>query len=156
MMGLRHDEEYPMITQDVRFSVLVLNDEVRCHIVNLLRKNEHFSVGIVSLDELINPSKREANTIILIDCEGVLAYGVTVISKLKTSCRECKLILLCSQAHRSMIKRVMELGAYGCIIEPYQEWEFLTMVRLILSGQNIDKKIKVKPGRGQGRKPLEK
>jgi DNA-binding NarL/FixJ family response regulator len=156
MMGLRHDEEYRMITQDVGFSVLVLDDEVRCHILNLLRKNELFSVGIVSLDELINPSKREANTIILIDCEGVLAYGVTVISKLKTSCRECKLILLCCQAHRSMIKRVMELGAYGCIIEPYREWELLTMVRLILSGQKIDKKIKPKADRGQGRKPQEK
>ncbi len=145
-----------MITRDVRFSVLVLNDEVRCHILNLLRKNEHFSIGMVSLDELINPSKREPSTIILIDCEGVLAYGVTVISKLKTSCHECKLILLCSQTHRSMIKRVMELGAYGCIIEPYQEWELLTMVRLILSGQKIDKKIKAKAGRGQGRKPQEK
>ena len=145
-----------MITRDVRFSVLVLNDEVRSHILNLLRKNEHFSVGIVPLDELINPSKRESNAIILIDCEGVLAYGVTIISKLKTSCPECKLILLCSQAHRSMIKRVMELGAYGCIIEPYQEWEFLTMVRLILSGQKIEKKIKVKAGRGEGRKPQEK
>ena len=135
---------------------MVLNDEVRSHILNLLRKNEHFSVGIVPLDELINPSKREANAIILIDCEGVLAYGVTVISKLKTSCPECKLILLCSQAHRSMIKRVMELGAYGCIIEPYQEWEFLTMVRLILSGQKIEKKIKAKAVKGKGRKPQEK
>jgi DNA-binding NarL/FixJ family response regulator len=145
-----------MITQDVRFYVMVLNDEVRSHILNLLRKNEHFSIGIVPLDELINPSKRESNAIILIDCEGVLAYGVTIISKLKTSCPECKLIVLCSQAHRSMIKRVMELGAYGCIIEPYQEWEFLTMVRLILSGQKIEKKIKVKAGRGEGRKPQEK
>ena len=144
-----------MTTQDVRFSVLVLNEEVRGHILNLLRENEHFRVGIVSLDELIKPSKREASTIILIDCEGVLTYGVTVISKLKTSLRECKLILLCSQAQRSMIKRVMELGAYGCIIEPFQEWEFLTMVRLILSGQNIDKKKKAKPGRRQVREPQE-
>ncbi len=145
-----------MITQDVRFSVLVLNDEVRSHILNLLRKNEHFSVGIRSLHELINPSNIKPNSIILIDCEGVLAYGVTVISKLKTSCPECKLILLCSQTHRSMIKRVMELGAYGCIIEPYREWEFLTMVRLILSGQKIDKKIKPKEGRRQRKKPQEK
>jgi len=145
-----------MITQGVRFSVMVLNDEVRRHILNLLRKNEHFSVAIVSLDEIINPSKKEANAIILIDCEGLLACGVAVISKLKTCCPECKLILLCSLAHRSMIKRVMELGAYGCIIEPYQEWEFLTMVRLILSGQKIDKKIKAKAGKREGKKPQEK
>jgi DNA-binding NarL/FixJ family response regulator len=145
-----------MITQDVRFSVLVLNDTVRSHVFNLLSKNEHFSFAIASLDELINPLKREANSIILIDCEVVLAYGITVISKIKTSCPECKLIMLCSQTHRSLIKRVMELGAYGCIIEPYKEWEFSTMVRLILSGQRIDKKTKAKEGKRQGRKSQEK
>ena len=50
----------------------------------------------------------------------------------------------------------MELGAYGCIIEPYREWEFSTMVRLILGGQKIDKKARTKPGKRQGKKPQEK
>ena len=145
-----------MISQDVRFSVLVLNDEVRSHIFDLLRKNEHFIFATVSLDELINPPKREANSIILIDWEVVLAYGITVISKVKTSCPDCKLIMLCSRAHRDLIKRVMELGAYGCIIEPYREWEFSTIVRLILSGQKIDKKAKAKEGKRQEKKLQDK
>ena len=145
-----------MITQDVRFSVLVLNDEVRSHVFNLLRKNDRFSFETASLDELLKPLTTGANSIILIDCEGVLTYGITVISKLKTSRPECKLILLCSQAHRSLIKRVMELGAYGCIIEPYREWEFSTMVKLILGGQKTDKKTKVKEGKRHARKPQQK
>jgi len=145
-----------MITQDVRFSVLVLNDEVRSHIFNLLRKNDHFSFATASLDELLSPLKKDANSIILIDCEVAVAYGINVISKLKTSCPECKLILLCSQTHRSLIKRAMELGAYGCIIEPYREWEFSTMVRLILGGQKVDKKTKPKETKRQERKPQKK
>ena len=144
-----------MITQDVRFSILIINDEVRSHILDLLRKNEHYSFGIASLDELLNPPKKEANSIILIDCEGVLTYGITVISKLKTSCPDCKLIVLCSQTHRSLIKRVMELGAYSCIIEPYREWEFSTMVKLILGGKKSNKKTKPKRGKRQGKKPPE-
>lgn len=141
-----------MITQNVRFSVLVLNDEVRSHILSLLRKNEHFSVAITSLDELVDRSKRDPNSTILVDSEAVLAYGITAISRLKTSCPECKLILLCSKTHRSMIESVMELGAYGCIIEPYREWEFLTMVRLIPRGQ-VGKKTAAKEARRPGKGP---
>ncbi|MGA2401888.1 MAG: hypothetical protein ABSG91_09295 [Syntrophobacteraceae bacterium] len=146
-----------MVTQDARFSVLVLNQEVRSLILSLLRKNEQFSVGIADLDELLNPAKKNQDSIILIDSEAVLTYGAAVISKLKMSCPQCRLILLCSRVHRSLVKHVMELGAYGCIIEPYPEWEFATMVRPILSGQKIDKKIdkgiKASKAKRQGRKP---
>src|SRR5208337_694586 len=39
-----------MVTQDVRFSVLVLNEEVRSLVLSLLRKNEQFNVGIAELN----------------------------------------------------------------------------------------------------------
>ena len=135
-----------MVAQDVRFYVLILDDEVRARILNLLAKHEHLGVGVTSPDELIAPLKRESGSTILIDCESVLTYGVTVISKLKATCPESKLILFCSRTHRRIIKPVMELGAYGCIIEPYREWEFLTMVRPMRSGQKIDKKASQKKG----------
>ena len=47
-----------MVTQDARFSVLVLNQEVRSLILSLLRKNEQFSVGIADLDDSLNPAKK--------------------------------------------------------------------------------------------------
>ena len=142
-----------MVTQDVRFSVLVLNEEVRSLILSLLRKNEEFNVSIAELNGLLDSTKKKEDLIILIDSEAVLTYGAAVISKLKMSCTESRLILLCSRVHRSMVKHVMELGAYGCIIEPYPEWEFSTMVKSILNGQKIDKKITASKARRQGRKP---
>lgn len=145
-----------MITREIRFSVLVLNDQVRSIILDMLRKNEHFSFEIVSLDLLIASQKKEPNSIILIDCEGVLAFGPTVISRIKLSRPDSKLILLCSQNHRSLIEPVMELGAYGCIIEPYKEWEFSTMVRLISSGRGIHRKIKPGNGKRGGKNSREK
>lgn len=141
-----------IIAQDVLFSVLVLNDEVRSHILSLLSKNEHPSIGIANLEDLVNSLKGKHDAIVFIDSEAVIAYGAGMVSKLKMACRECRLILLCSQVHREMVKRVMELGAYGCIIEPYLEWEFSTMVKPILVDLKADRKAKLARQRRQGRK----
>ncbi len=145
-----------MITQEIRFSVLVLNDEVRAIILKMLGKNEHFSFEIVSLDSLLSSRSREPNSIILIDCEGVIAFGEMVVSRIKMSRPDSKLILLSRRTNRGLIESVMELGAYGCIIEPYKEWEFETMVRLIASGPGMQKKAKIKEGGREAKKSREK
>ena len=49
-----------MVTQDARFSVLVLNQEVRSLILSLLRKNEQFSVGIADLDDALESGEKKA------------------------------------------------------------------------------------------------
>ena len=131
-----------MINQDDLFSVLALNEEVRQHILDMLRKNDYTSVGFANLDDLINSLKGKKNALIFVDSEAVMAYGAWIVSRIKTACRECRLILFCSRDHRNLVRRVMELGAYGCIVEPYPEWEFLTMIRPILTDLQIDKKAK--------------
>ncbi len=141
-----------MITQDVRFSVLALNEDVRKHLLSMLRNIGEFSVVIVDLDGILN-SRVRINSIILIDSEAVLAYGTSVISKIKMASPEGRLIVLCSQAHRGMIKHIMELGAYGCIIEPYPEWEFSTMIRPTLIDRKTERKAKANSKR-QGKKLL--
>ncbi len=142
-----------MTTQEVRFSVLALNEDVRKHLLSMLRKIGELSVVIVDLDGILNSGKGRANSIILIDSEAILAYGASVISKIKMASPESRLIVLCSQAHRGMIKHIMELGAYGCIIEPYPEWEFSTMIRPTLIDRKTDRKAKAS-SRRQGKKLL--
>jgi len=141
-----------MVARDVLFTVLALNEKVREHILSLLTKNDHPSVGVADLDDLMNFLKGKENAIIFIDSEAVVAYGAGMVSKLKMACRECRLIVLCSQVHRSVVKRVMELGAYGCIIEPYPEWEFATMVKPILMDLKVDRKGKSAKNKRPGRK----
>ncbi|MFZ2445674.1 MAG: hypothetical protein WAW37_04910 [Syntrophobacteraceae bacterium] len=141
-----------MVARDVQFTVLALSEKVREHISSLLTKNDHPSVGIADLDDLMNFLKGKDNAIIFIDSEAVVAYGAGMVSKLKMACRECRLIVLCSQVHRNLVKRVMELGAYGCIIEPYPEWEFATMVKPILTDLKVDRKGKSLKNKRLGRK----
>lgn len=126
------------MAQDALFFLLILDDDVRTRILSMLEKHDNFKVTIVFPDELSARPKREINSIILIDYLSILTYGITVISRLKSSRPHSKLVLLCSQNERHLIGRVMELGAYGCIVEPYEEWELLAMVSLILSGRRVD------------------
>jgi FixJ family two-component response regulator len=140
-----------MSTQDVVFSVLALNDEVRKHILSLLKETNQPSAGIASLDDLMESVKVARNAIIFVDSEAVTAYGAGMVSKLKMACRGCRLIVLCSLNHRNLVKPVMELGAYGCIIEPYPEWEFSAMLKPILVDLK-DEKAKASRGKRQGRK----
>lgn len=132
------------MAQDALFFLLILDDDVRSRILSMLEKHKNFKVKIAFPYELSGSPKGEINSIILIDYLSVLTYGLSVISRLKFCRPDSKLVLLCSQDNRYLIGRVMGLGAYGCILEPYEEWELLTMVRLILSGRRIDSKINAK------------
>lgn len=131
-----------MSSRDVLFPVLALSEKVRLHVSNLLQKNGYPTVCTEDLDGLVDSIKGKKCALIFVDSEAVLAYGTWIIPRVRAACHECKIILLCSQLHRNLVQRVMELGAYGCIIEPYPEWELLTMVRPILSDLQIDKKLK--------------
>ncbi len=131
-----------MSSRDVLFPVLALNEKVRNHVLNLLGKNGYPSVGTDNLDDLVASIKGKKYALIFVDSEAILAYGTWIVPQVRTACRECRLILLCSQMHRNFVQRVMELGAYGCIIEPYAEWELLTMVRPIIADLQLEKKLR--------------
>lgn len=138
-----------MISPDVVFPVLAVNQEVRRHILDLLKKNELSAAEVSNLDDLVNFLKSRKTSLIFVDSDAVEAYGTWTVSRIKTACRECRLILLCSQNQRNMVRRIMELGAYGCIIEPYPEWELLTMIRPILTDLQVDRKVKVPKAKRQ-------
>jgi len=143
-----------MISQieHVLFFVLVLNAEVRANMLNLLKKREYPSVEIAGLDDLLKLLKEKSTAIVLMDSEAVLAYGAGAVSKVRMACRECRLIFLCSQLNRDLVRQAMGLGAYGCIIEPYAEWELLTMIRPILLDFQLDQKGKPGKSKRQGKK----
>lgn len=141
-----------MQAEDVLFFVLAFNAEVREHMSSLLEKRQYPSLVIAGLDDLLQCLKGKRTAIVLIDSEAVTAYGAGVVSKVRVACQECRLIFLCTQLHRDLVKGAMGSGAYGCIIEPYPEWEFLTMIRPILLDLQLDKKTKTLRTKRQGKK----
>ena len=114
---------------------MVANDEVRNHIMELCEKNNYRSLINADLEELTERTKRMRTAIVLIDYEVVKTYGARIYSRINVVCPRCSVILLCDQANRELIREAMELGAYASILEPYEEWEVLTMIRNILTGK---------------------
>lgn len=128
--------------EKITFYMLALDAKIHEHMMNLLRKRSYPVVEIAVLEDLLRSLKEENTAIVLLDSETMLAYGAATVSKIKMSCQDCKVILLCAQTHRDLIKPAMGLGTYGCIIEPYPEWELATIVRSILADMQPENREK--------------
>ncbi len=115
--------------------VLVANDGIRSYILDLCEKNNYRSLITTDLEELVEKTKKMQRAIVFIDYQLVNTHGTRLYSRINVACPECSVILLCDQAHRDLIKEAMELGAYACILAPYEEWEVLTIIRNILTGK---------------------
>jgi DNA-binding NtrC family response regulator len=115
--------------------LLVANDDIRHYISNLCEKNNYHPLITVDLEELARKTKRMPSAIVFVDYEVVNTYGARMYSRINVACPSCDVILLCDQVHRTFIKEAMELGAYASILEPFEEWEVLTIIRNILTGK---------------------
>jgi DNA-binding NtrC family response regulator len=115
------------------FNLLILNENIRNHLFDLLRTNRYQPVASTGLDELLYALKGSHNFIVFLDAEAVVTYGAGIYSKIKAAAPGGRIILLCDLAHRDLIRGAMEHGSYGSILEPYAEWELMTIVRHILS-----------------------
>lgn len=108
--------------------LLVSDEENRDHLCNLLKRNDYTPVIMAVPDKLLETLKGKSEAIVFLDNGIVSICGAGIYSKIKMVCQGCRIIVLCGQSHRDLIPEAMKLGAYGCILEPYPEWEVLTMV----------------------------
>jgi hypothetical protein len=111
-----------------------------------LRTNRYQPQVRSGLDELLDALQGSHNPIVFLDTEAVVTYGTGIYSKIKAAVHGGRIILLCDQAHRHLIRVAMEYGSYGSILEPYAEWELLTMVKHILSDSPP---VKRRPGKSK-------
>lgn len=82
-------------------------------------------------DELVDALKDKSGGFVFVDSGAVCIYGARLYAKIKVACQRYRIILLCDLPHRDLIKEAVEFGVYGCILEPYAQWEVLSMVRPI-------------------------
>jgi DNA-binding NtrC family response regulator len=115
------------------FHLLVCSERIRLYVSDLLQRDRCQPEVRAGLDELLSALKGKRDAVVFLDHEAVAIYGAGIYPKIKAADPESRMILLCDQAHRDLIKEAMEHGSYGCILEPYSEWEILTIVRHILA-----------------------
>ena len=113
--------------------LLIGNSQTRDYLSCLLSENNYFPLLMTDSEELLNSLKEKQFAIILMDCSAVTAYGTRILSRIKVSCQLCRIIIFCDKEHlhdrlhRELIKEVMNIGVYACILAPYKEWEVLSM-----------------------------
>ena len=114
--------------------LLVGNGRTRDYLSSLLSENNYSPLLMTDPEELLRSLKGKEFAIILIDCRAVSSFGTRILSKIKVSCRLCRIIIfcdkehLCDKRHRELIKEILAMGVYACILAPYKEWEVLSMV----------------------------
>jgi DNA-binding NtrC family response regulator len=114
--------------------LLVGNSRTRDYLSSLLSENNYSPLLMTDPEELLRSLKGKEFAIILIDCRAVSAFGTRILSKIKVACRLCRIIIfcnkehLCDKRHRELIKEILAIGVYACILAPYKEWEVLSMV----------------------------
>jgi DNA-binding NarL/FixJ family response regulator len=119
--------------------MLLSNEETRRYMLSLCRENNYRYLVANNPEALVKTIKEQASAIVFVDYEAVKIYGARIYSRVKVACPECNIILLGDQNHQRLIKEAMELGAYACILTPYEEWEVLTMIRNILAKNKLIK-----------------
>lgn len=113
--------------------LLVYNEKTRTQISTVLKRHNYLVSTASGLDDLLEQLVGKADDVVLVDSEAVVACSPRIYSEIKAVCQACRFILLFDQTHRAMIKEAMDLGVYGCIMEPYPDWEILTMVKHVLA-----------------------
>jgi PleD family two-component response regulator len=130
----KHPREKPIAKNEpTPILLLVGNSRTRDYLCSLLAENNYSPLLMTDPDELLHSIKGKQFAIILIDCSAVTSYGTRILSKIRVSCRLCRIIILCDKqhlcdkVHRELIKEILNIGVYACILAPYKEWEVLSM-----------------------------
>lgn len=114
--------------------LLISDPETRNDLRHLLVENHYCPLLMAEPKELFKALRENQSSVILIDCAALSCYGTGVISKIKVACRHGRIIVFCNKAHlcdshhRNLIKEIMAIGVYACILAPYKSWEVLSLV----------------------------
>ena len=83
--------------------------------------------------ELLHELKKTQCATVMVDCGAVSVSGAGIISKIKVACRHSRIIIFCDKEHlvdslhRELIKEIIAIGVYACVVAPYKEWEVISL-----------------------------
>jgi DNA-binding response OmpR family regulator len=113
--------------------LLISEPQTRNFLCSLLSENQLSPLLMSDKKELLRELKKQPFATVLIDCGAVATYGAGIISKIKVSCRHSRIIIFCDKSHladgqhRELIKEILAIGVYACIMAPYKGWEVISL-----------------------------
>lgn len=129
-MDPRVARELP-IKDQAAIVILVVHEPLRHSLSNLLQENGYVAGVAANPQEVMRLLRKKQCATVFVDCEAIGIYGAGICAKFKVACQYCRVVLFCDkrlETHRQIIKEVMEIGIYACLLPPFEDWEVLTMV----------------------------
>ncbi len=123
---IEHDKSAPIL-------LLVSGPRTRQNLSSLLSENQLSPRLMGDQKELLRELKRTQCATVLIDCGAVGVYGTGIISKIKVACQHSRIIVFCDKEHlpdsqhREIIKEILAIGVYACVMAPYKGWEVISL-----------------------------
>jgi DNA-binding NtrC family response regulator len=123
---IHHDKSTPIL-------LLISDQQTRNFLWNLLSENQLSPLLMADQKELLRTLKKKQFATVMIDCEAVNEYGTAIISKIKVCCRPSRIIIFCDKEHladsqhRELIKEILAIGVYACVVAPYKGWEVISL-----------------------------
>jgi len=114
--------------------LLISDQQTRNSLWNLLTENDLSPLLIADQKELLLVLKKKQFATVLIDCKAITNNGVGIISKIKVACPHSHIIVFCDKSHladkqhRELIKEILAVGIYACIMAPFKGWEVISLV----------------------------
>ena len=112
--------------------LVVANEHTRASLLATLSEH-HYAPQVVSDPQEVGQFLRDQQyTAVFVDCQAVATVGASLYSKVRVACQICRVIFICDrthQRHQELVKQAMELGAFACLLAPYNDWEVLALLK---------------------------
>lgn len=114
--------------------LVVQNKALRNHIETVLERAGYDVIFFNDLNEDFWDSIKSVTCLIVFIESSVLkSFGFLFYDEVFKNCPNAKVVLLCSENDRALIRHAIEKGGYGSIVEPYDSWEVTTIIKHLVS-----------------------
>jgi DNA-binding NtrC family response regulator len=118
-----------------KINVLIVDDQLAAReSVRMVLKDKYSIAMFAGATEAFKFMDENPVDLVLLDLKMEKMDGITALKEIKKKYPQTKVILLTAYASLETQQKAIELGAFGCIMKPFDKDELLNMVDRALQG----------------------
>ncbi|MBI5049961.1 MAG: response regulator [Nitrospirae bacterium] len=109
--------------------ILIVDDEIAPReSIRAVLKDKYTVATASGVEEALKYLAENPVDVVMLDLKMPKIDGITALLEIKKRYPKTEIILLTAYATLAIIKKVLELGAFGCLIKPFDKDELLDIV----------------------------
>ncbi len=121
-------------TSQISILILLKDPEVKNHFIKLFKRLRCKFIVCKDSFCLLNHLEGKDRAIVFIESSIFKTEDMdNLYSVIFKKCPLSKIVLVCKQEDRTLIKSTIEKGGYASIVEPYDAWEITTILKHLMA-----------------------